>query len=1236
MQNYFNQNSFNSPVGPSVPDVANYILLNAARGSSVSSKQAKSQPSIMSRIFDILSRPNYAVANTVKGLLGSGEHNPAADFISGLAGTQKTTFSDVLEQEGASPVPAAILGLALDVGADPTTYIGGAGLISKFGKAGKVAEEASKEIPLGKKLLDSGEAIHPESFDLAPRTNQAAIPTALRKPAGGQAPPQLIDDLVPSPKTAKEVNPLTPERVTPVGEQLGLNLDLTKEVPDLERVQQSLSPRLADDLGQDLTKSVKGQTSLRFPDFNLQKIRAATEAGKVQKATDIVNKVAGGDLAEALKLVPPPRIVVRPSDRKLAEEIANSFDPAKSTATINKQYPNTLNAKQQVKLYYRVRDALNKKGPLSARRTDAVYKAVEDELIKRNYIPRLGTGENVKLSDVIADLKTRGLRADYENLREFGDSVGKDTPVGQAIEAMRARNAIIDSVKVKPIVDAISESKAETKAKGMLSDAQTKDFDKFLKNFGKASAKTANVSPAGEKATKGLIEQAMIAGKSPAQVVLEQKSKMLDDIIAGGKTKRAEINKVTTLALEKDLGKLPKWVVDDNRSTEWLMGRVATWWGQSDLRQMSLQAIASSAATAEARGRVLANLFKGFDTTQRAEALRLAQGYGRASTPEVEQLGTQIKRILDDLLGQASGSSVLLRSGVDMNYLNKWMRRYGTGFEFTKGKAKNLAGEELDFSKGTDWLSSWEVANVTEDAASWIFKVQQAIEQATREKALYDELGERFGSQIAGKGFHVKLEGHPYIKDYYFPKDIAQQIPRMIKDWTPGTTQNIKALKFYDRALSMWKTNVTIYRPGFHFRNVVGDMYMGLLDGVTSIRPYQLAFKVQRFMKGAYTDLADIDRMIELGAASERMRTPLPGDILFRNKSGYGFTAEQIAAVAQKKGLLESVKTLEDIIDLGDEVAGARRSITRPFGGKVQAFAGGISELQHHNARLAHFIDKIAKSTGNDFPKIFEDAARRSRKFHPSGLDLTDFEKKFMRRIIPFYSWLRKSTPVLLEGIVMKPGVTVLPAKINQALQEASGVQQTDGRSDPFPVDQMFPEWLRAQGVGPISLPDGILGNFSNQTPPGYVMGGMGLNPLTSLIAQFEDPGRTAITSMTPAAQIPIELMTGKKLFTGEPIRGDEARPGAFGEYVGSNIPLYSFFQGLTGITPFGGQTKAVQRGGSDAQTENLVNFLTGAGIKGTGPYIKSAQYEARQPGRIQRNATRDEYLAQLREQLGL
>jgi hypothetical protein len=1211
-------------------DVAKFILLNAASDKPLGPgtlDNGGNEPSLMGRVFDILSRPNYAVAEYARTM------NPLR-ALEGFAGKKKTTFSDVLEEYGVEdPRVRASVGFILDVGLDPTTYIPGGALVkgaTKIGKAAGIGSKTASKAPvvardknLAQKLLDRGEPVFPESFGL-PSANSAQIPDILRRPE--QA-------------TSFNFGRNTTNEALPVGQNSIPNLNDVLpgqlELP-LENVPRNLPTRPTGNITESETfpvgQSVKGQIPFKFPDFNLDKMRASA---KVDKAEDIVQKAVTGEPEALLRVLPRPSdIKVGSREQRAAAELVANWDNTRATAQINKLYPETLNARQQVKLYYqsfqKAKDRFNKpNAPVNKTRiaSDAykIYSAVERALEAKGLVPRIGTGENVRLSDVIQQVG--GHPQAQQVLDEFGTEIKEGGSTWQAVQALRAAGVINETKSVKVITEKIQEAHQATKSSNLLSDGFLEQFDKVIKKLGTASARAAGLSPASIKAIDSLIDYTLKTGKSPVQIVIEQKAKMIDEIVAKGKA-NPEVNTAVTRALEADLGKLPKWAETDNKAVEFLMGRVATWWGQSDLRPMSLNAIGSSMATAAARGHALDNLFAPFNQSQRFEAFRLAQGIGVASTPETQQLATQVVRLMDNLAGQVSGQSVVLRSAIHMDMLNKWMDRYKVGFNFTNQTAKAITGESVDFSKGTDWLRSWKTAEIKEDPKIFLFKIQQAMEQATREKALFDEIGERFGAKAYGKGFKNKIDGYPYLEGYYFPDDIAKQIPRVVKDWSLSKGGfNSPALRLYDRVLSMWKTGVTIYRPAHHIRNMIGDVYLGWMDGVNSVRPYMLAAKVQKSMRGAYDTLEDVDQLVQVGVLGRNYRTPNPNEVLFKNKSGVQFTAEQIGAVAHQKGLLEHARTLEDIIDMGEQTK------FKPFGGKVQKAARGASELQNHNARLAHFIDKVMKSRGSDLEQIFEQASRRARKWHPSGLDLTQFEKNVLRRVIPFYSWMRKSLPLLIEGLVMNPGKSVIPAKLYDAIQEMQGIE-TPGRSDPFPVDQMFPEWIRAQGVGPISGPTGMLGTVSDQMPPGYVMGGVGLNPLTELMTQIESPGRTLTSSITPAAKIPIELMTGSKLFTGEPISGIDARPGAMQQYVGEQIPIFSALQGITGLTPFGTETKKASRS-SEAGTEAFMNWLTGAGIKGTGPYIRQGQYERMAPVNAERKANRDEFLKYLREQLG-
>lgn len=1130
-------------------DIAKAILLNAdVKRGAAPSQTSSDSPSLMGRIFDILSRPRYALVDTlIKGPEG---------LWKGLSGQDKPGFSDLLQKEGVTdPFIRNMAGFGLDLVADPINFVPVAPLVKGAKEGINALRGVEKAAPPVETALQSfvkkGELMHPENFGLPAGPKPVSIPDVL---AGKAAISDVPKDILAT-KVPEGIKPISPD-ILPKPPLINPTSVLTKPLSKLAEFE--------------------------------------------------------------------------PRHQLAADNILAKFDPAKSTAQINKTHPDTLNAKQQVWLYHRAIQEAKRtvKNPTwVASHANKIYAAVESALREKGYVPRLGTGENVSLYDVI---KQTGNPTKYAStvLDNFAKDLTPKNPITHLVDKVRATSAVEDSNVIQHIADNASQSKALLQASNTLSDAAEAKVLNVVKNISKQTAKVSGISPVAVDTAGKVLEHVMVLGKAPAQLAIEQKANMIADILSKGHGPRGELNQAVTRALEKNLSNLPKWVVNDNKAVEFMMGRVATSWGQKDLRPFSLNAIGSSASTAAARGQRLFDLFKGLDDNQAVEALMAAQGMKTATSPGSAAAADQIAQMMDNLMSKSVGNSVVTRGVLDREMINKWMRHYKVGFEFNNSKkfVNFVTGETLDLSKGVDWLDTWRHVQVKEDPQKWIFKLQQALEQSTREKALFDEIGERFGQKIPGGSFKVKLEGYPYLQGYYFSEDIAKQLPRVIADWTLPPTMTDPLIRLYDRLLSMWKTGVTIYRPAHHIRNLVGDAYLGWLDGVNSVRPYTLAARVQRTLKGMYPTLADVDKLVELGAVGKQFSTPKVGEVLFRNKTGHPFTAEQIAAVAHQKGLLEHARTIEDIIDLGDA------SKFKPFGGKVQAVARGASELISHNTRLAHFIDKVMKSRGSALDVIFENAARRARKWHPTGIDLTSFERKFMRRVIPFYAWMRKSTPLLLEGMLMNPGKVLAVPKTFGAIQQAQGIQ-TNGIADPFPVDQMFPSWLKSEGIGPISDPTGFLGKFSNQSPPGYTMAGLGLNPLSTMVAQAAQPGKTLISSLTPLVGVPLALAAGKNLSTGQDITGPDAQPGAMAEYIGQQIPLWSMAQGITGVTPFGTQTKRGQSG--DQTTEAFLNWLTAAGIKGTGPYIKQARYEKTRPAQVERTAQKNAFLAQLRQMTG-
>src|SRR5690349_12854090 len=493
--------------GPGAVDVAKYILLNADVKRQPIQQQSTNSPSLMGRIFDILSRPNYAVANFAKGIVHG---NPSLrDVVSGLSGTQKTTFSKVLEEAGMpKSVGRSALGFALDVGLDPTSYVPVAGVVSKIKNIGKGAEEIAPALNKTQELLKHGEPINPELFGLPVGKKPSTLPDVLKKPVEPvpiEFPKDVTAQLPASPGTKGQLQIGLPG-VTP-------RFTLPKIVE--KKVSEEVIPR------------AKGQLGL-----NLK-----------LKAADIVDEVSKGNPQAIARVAPRPGISFEPRHQALADQILKNFDPKKATAELNKKFPDTLNAKQQVRLYYKAIDAAKtivKNPDWVTAHANKIYAAVEKTLQERGFVPRLGTGENVRLSDVIQQMG--GPRQAKVVLEHFSKDLTPQSPIWDAVEGLRAANAIDESKSVKFITDSIAESKAAVQASNTLSDAGAKEYNDFLKHLGKKVATTVEISPSSKDATRKLIDHIINSGKSAAQVAIEQKSKMIDEIIAKGQGARAELN----------------------------------------------------------------------------------------------------------------------------------------------------------------------------------------------------------------------------------------------------------------------------------------------------------------------------------------------------------------------------------------------------------------------------------------------------------------------------------------------------------------------------------------------------------------------------------------------------------------------------------------------------------------------------------------------------------------------
>lgn len=851
-----------------------------------------------------------------------------------------------------------------------------------------------------------------------------------------------------------------------------------------------------------------------------------------------------------------------------------------------------------------------------------ILRQVEDMFIAQKVKPMSGfktsTSFPLRLSQVLEaigpaaaamspTLLTKILRGEEAVLKNL------DATAVQRIEEFKAAEALVEAPNVIKGVDTASKN-IDDLIKGPLSEARKEEVITIGSKVADDITKMAGGSPtAGATAAKTVKEE--FAPKNPVDSAINGSALNTTVLISHPNVSSNLLAKYSSApavakAINKTIGGPPPKILGTKTgrgalAVEWLGARFNAAYKNADMRPVYLRNAASAKSTVAKRAEYLNRLAKKYDVNDADlwnDALKGVQG----KIPPVDgtpagDLAKEILQIMENLFGSsgfrkgmAETNTVVGRSQLFMNELNKNMNRFGLG--------------KFKFSKADDgtWLNSWEKWEI-DKPLEFLFKIQNVVEHTVREKIMFDEIAARWGSKIKDGEFTHRVN-HPRLGHLYFGKDAAEQANTFIRNLKQISQTNSKQMQIFDKAVSKWKAAVTIYVPSHHIRNLIGDLYFNWMGGVNSTRAYSTALKVMQSQKGRYSGLDELNNLTDPNTLKLALQGKLPSNaagkqIALTTRGGRQITNDELYVTAFQQGILPTTRVLEDIPD--DAVMGFERF--RPLGGKGQRAAHTISEGRDHYIRLAHYADALKKSN-KPFEQAIEEAAATVRKWHPDGMDLTKFERNVMRRMFPFYSWTRKALPLVVESMVATPGKVMAYPKAMYGIQLMTGTAGGP-MSDPFPVDQLFPDWLREKGIGPVFSPESelpIIGNVAGLLGgnPGYSVVNPG-NPTLDSIAQLNDPGKMAMGMLNPAARIPIELSTGRDAQSGAPIEGVTDT-----DYLLKQIPGVSHAGRITGEF---GTSDTVKETSQGYNMQNIINLLSALGAQNTGPYQKSAEFDLRE-----------------------
>lgn len=597
------------------------------------------------------------------------------------------------------------------------------------------------------------------------------------------------------------------------------------------------------------------------------------------------------------------------------------------------------------------------------------------------------------------------------------------------------------------------------------------------------------------------------------------------------------------------------------------------------------------------------------------DAFRAVQHGELPSNPKIAGAADEIADIMDQMFGRAGERALIdnrfFANNASINHINSVFDFYKLPYLFDVEAAEaaaKLSGRPVMEEAAQQW-KNWDI----KDPAEFMNKAYTALAKINTDQTIVNQF-EHMTRRIDGAVSKTPKAGYARVvdktgkslfarympNDRYYKQEILDQLHSVDNLMQERLDLGGDFGKFvnegYRPLQNMWKTGMTIVNPTHHIRNGISDTTLtGLAEGWRALKPSTFHDAMQAVAShNSYTNFDAIAALQGEGIL------PNVGKAVAQTKHGE-ITAEGLYTAMANRGNLPKFRTLENLDDEFDQGSGLlARMESKIQHTKAIQVAGTVTEFRDHYSRLHHAIVYLQKHGKDAQFKTMDDlldaASRQIRKWHPDGSDMTKYEQGF-KLLVPFYSWQRKTIPLILESLLTQPARVMALPKAQYALAESMGVNP-DSLSDPFPEDQMFPSYLTSQITGPAFKFDGKYyginpGFASNDILNDYVGG---------------DPSRTILGSVSPLVRMPFELATGAQVGTG-------ARINDTSDYIDSNIPLVGAASRITGNSVTGSLINGkldpqyqIAQGNKDPVAGPLMafaNWLTGAGIT---PYSQPNQ----------------------------
>lgn len=578
--------------------------------------------------------------------------------------------------------------------------------------------------------------------------------------------------------------------------------------------------------------------------------------------------------------------------------------------------------------------------------------------------------------------------------------------------------------------------------------------------------------------------------------------------------------------------------------------------------------------------------------------------------------------LMKDVVDPASGflNHAALRVGIGIDAYNKMMAGRGLKKYQILKEYNGKTYHDSDLAQAyLDQVRSWKV----DDPMNFLARLNGVAADAASFHAIA-RAAEMMGSKNPKEGhsriaasadFDQAPVSHFIDQSIHIPNEIIEQLRVMNQEFLKpvnwGKQKGAFATfmnKIFDPMLRAWKSFNTVLRPGHHIANIMGDTMVNFLDKV-GIKHYKIANEAMRSVglvgRQQYDELIKVfteGRMSEAAykgtAAKEFAFT-----VELANGQKVHLTNGQVGESIYRNGGLSDFMHLEDVQQVMDAEgkvvkspinSGLDKILNSRYGRVLEKASEWNSNTQRAAQAIRWMSDAKWTKQFNSLDEAWGAAIEKALRSHPDSAGLAAFEKRWMRRIIPFYSYHRQILPWTVMNFVSHPGRSLVLPKIQYGMQEMNG-QEPQSLGFPFQNPSVLPQWALS------SITGNVMGDPND---PGGLNFGYGLSsPLETMgqwTNQYGESGPTAFVkaaagSVNPMLTLPFRLAQDK---------ADKS------EEWDKTIPGFSQINSVLGTSPTGtignvlsgvpqiDQTRQVANGNKNMLwNESLLNFLTGLRI---------------------------------------